>query len=81
MCGIVGVSGVDEAAKTVFLGLYALQHRGQESAGISAVDGAGQARLTKREGLVAEGFDDRALDALPGTVALGHTRYSTAGGA
>jgi amidophosphoribosyltransferase len=81
MCGIVGVSGVDEAAKMVFLGLYALQHRGQESAGISAVDASGQARLTKRNGLVAEGFDDDALDALPGSLALGHTRYSTAGGA
>ena len=80
MCGIVGVSGVDEAARTAFLGLYALQHRGQESAGIAAVDEDGQARLTKRPGLVAEGFDDEALDALPGRLALGHTRYSTAGG-
>ena len=81
MCGIVGVSGVDRAARTAFLGLYALQHRGQESAGIAAVDESGQARLTKREGLVAEGFDDATLDALPGRIALGHTRYSTAGGA
>ena len=81
MCGIVGVSGVDEAAKTVFLGLYALQHRGQESAGISAVDANGKARLAKREGLVAEGFDDALLTALSGRMALGHTRYSTAGGA
>jgi amidophosphoribosyltransferase len=81
MCGIVGVSGAEAAARMAFLGLYALQHRGQESAGISAVNGAGRARLTKREGLVAEGFDDATLDALPGRVALGHTRYSTAGGA
>ena len=81
MCGIVGVSGVDGAAKLAFLGLYALQHRGQESVGISAVAADGHARLSKREGLVAEAFDDRALDALPGRVALGHTRYSTAGGA
>jgi amidophosphoribosyltransferase len=81
MCGIVGVSGTDEAAKTVFLGLYALQHRGQESAGISAVDADGRARLAKREGLVAEGFDDALLEALPGRMSLGHTRYSTAGGA
>ena len=81
MCGIVGVSGVDEAAKLAFLGLYALQHRGQESVGISAVDADGRARLAKREGLVAEAFDDRSLAALPGSVALGHTRYSTAGGA
>lgn len=81
MCGIVGVSGVDNAAKMAFLGLYALQHRGQESAGISAVDETGQSRLSRREGLVAEGFDDRALESLPGRIALGHTRYSTAGGA
>ena len=81
MCGIVGVSGVDEAAKTVFLGLYALQHRGQESAGISAIDTNGKARLAKREGLVAEGFDDALLGVLSGRMALGHTRYSTAGGA
>lgn len=81
MCGIVGVSGVDDAAKTAFLGLYALQHRGQESAGISAVGADGKTRLAKREGLVADGFTDTLLDALPGRLALGHTRYSTAGGA
>lgn len=81
MCGIVGVSGVDDAAKTAFLGLYALQHRGQESAGISAVGADGQARLAKREGLVVEGFTDTLLETLPGRLALGHTRYSTAGGA
>ncbi len=81
MCGIVAVSGVDDAAKTAFLGLYALQHRGQESAGISAVNGQGRIRVAKREGLVAEGFDEPLLDALPGRLALGHTRYSTAGGA
>lgn len=81
MCGIVGVSGTAQAAKTAFLGLYALQHRGQESAGISAVDSDGRARLAKREGLVAEGFDDALLEALPGRMSLGHTRYSTAGGA
>ncbi|MFW5947768.1 MAG: amidophosphoribosyltransferase [Gemmatimonadota bacterium] len=81
MCGIVGISGVEEAARTAFLGLYALQHRGQESAGISAVDEHGRTRVAKREGLVAEGFDDSLLGALPGRMALGHTRYSTAGGA
>ncbi len=81
MCGIVGVTGAQEAAKLAFLGLYALQHRGQESAGIAAVDENGKARLMKREGLVVESFDDRDLAALPGHVALGHTRYSTAGGA
>jgi amidophosphoribosyltransferase len=81
MCGIVGVSGADNAARLVFMGLYALQHRGQESAGISALDDTGGARLTRRDGLVAEAFGDRDLDALPGRSALGHTRYSTAGGA
>ena len=81
MCGIVGVSGVDGAAKLAFLGLYALQHRGQESAGIAAVDENGQTRLTRREGLVVEGFDDGTLEELTGRIALGHTRYSTAGGA
>jgi amidophosphoribosyltransferase len=81
MCGIVGVSGADNAARLVFMGLYALQHRGQESAGISAMDDTGGARLTRRDGLVAEAFGDPDLDALPGRSALGHTRYSTAGGA
>ena len=81
MCGIVAVSGADDAARLAFLGLYALQHRGQESAGIAAVDEAGRARVLKREGLVAEAFDDDDLAGMPGRVALGHTRYSTAGGA
>jgi amidophosphoribosyltransferase len=81
MCGIVGVGGSDNAARLAFMGLYALQHRGQESVGISAVDVSDRARLSKREGLVAEAYSDRDLAALPGRVALGHTRYSTAGGA
>lgn len=81
MCGIVGASGADDAARLAFMGLYALQHRGQESVGISAVDHAGRTRLSKRDGLVAEAFSDADLDALPGRVSLGHTRYSTAGGA
>jgi amidophosphoribosyltransferase len=80
MCGIVGVSGAEDAARLVFLGLYALQHRGQESVGISAVDDTGGARLSRRDGLVAEAFSDDDLSALPGRIALGHTRYSTAGG-
>jgi amidophosphoribosyltransferase len=81
MCGIVGVAGADDAARLAFMGLYALQHRGQESVGISSVDDADRARLTRRDGLVAEAYSDEDLDALPGRVALGHTRYSTAGGA
>jgi amidophosphoribosyltransferase len=78
-CGVVGVSGVPHAAELVFLGLYALQHRGQESAGIVAVqDGA--ARLHKGLGLVADVFDSATLASLPGPTAVGHVRYSTAGG-
>ncbi len=81
MCGIVGVTGTDRAAELAFLGLYALQHRGQEAAGISAVDRTGRARLHKADGLVVEAFDDQRLRALSGRTALGHVRYSTAGGA
>lgn len=81
MCGIVAVSGMERAAEVAYLGLYALQHRGQEAAGISAVSAAGTARLHKAHGLVVEGFGDRELSELPGDTALGHTRYSTAGGA
>jgi amidophosphoribosyltransferase len=81
MCGIVGVSGADDAARLAFMGLYALQHRGQESVGIAAVDASGGMRLTRRDGLVAEAYSDADLDSLPGRTALGHTRYSTAGGA
>src|SRR5690606_35900367 len=79
MCGIVGVSGLEHAAELVSLGLYALQHRGQEAAGIAAVDG-GRVRLHKAAGLVAEGFDEDVLSHLPGSTALGHVRYSTTGG-
>lgn len=81
MCGIVGVTGLDHAAETVFLGLYALQHRGQEAAGISAAGEDGKTRLHKATGAVADVFDERTLHSLKGRVALGHTRYSTAGGA
>ncbi|MEX2284538.1 MAG: amidophosphoribosyltransferase [Gemmatimonadota bacterium] len=80
MCGIVGVTGSDRAAELTFLGLYALQHRGQEAAGISAVKD-GRATVHKAFGAVSDGFDDQQLHALSGRVALGHTRYSTAGGA
>jgi amidophosphoribosyltransferase len=80
MCGIVGVAGIDRAAELVYLGLYALQHRGQEAAGISAVDDEGRARLEKEHGLVVESFSDTVMATLPGHTALGHVRYSTAGG-
>ncbi|HSC58904.1 MAG TPA: amidophosphoribosyltransferase [Gemmatimonadales bacterium] len=79
MCGIFGVSGVPDAARLTYLGLYALQHRGQESAGIVAVDANGQARLHRGMGLVSDNFDDARLAALTGDTAIGHTRYSTAG--
>jgi amidophosphoribosyltransferase len=80
MCGIVGVSGIDRAAELAFLGLYALQHRGQEATGISVVRD-GRATLHKAHGTVSEGFNDQRLSHMNGRVALGHTRYSTAGGA
>jgi len=79
MCGIFGVSGVPDAARITFHGLYALQHRGQESAGIASVDGAGIARLHRGMGLVSETFSEAALSSLAGDVAVGHTRYSTMG--
>jgi amidophosphoribosyltransferase len=62
-----------------FLGLYALQHRGQEAVGLCAVDGDA-ARVIKSTGLVSDAFDEERLSELPGRLALGHTRYSTAGG-
>jgi amidophosphoribosyltransferase len=79
MCGIFGVSGVPDAARLTYLGLYALQHRGQESAGIVTIDAEGVARAHRGMGLVSENFDDAAFDKLVGDVAVGHTRYSTAG--
>lgn len=78
-CGVVGVSGVDSAAELAFLGLYALQHRGQEAAGIVSLSAEG-ARVHKGLGLVAEVFDGPRLSQLQGETAVGHVRYSTAGG-
>jgi amidophosphoribosyltransferase len=77
-CGVFAVHGHPEAAKLCFFGLYALQHRGQESAGIVAVDD-GRVSEHRQMGLVSEVFDEKVLEALPGSVALGHTRYSTTG--
>ncbi|HEX4934444.1 MAG TPA: class II glutamine amidotransferase, partial [Gemmatimonadaceae bacterium] len=79
MCGIFGVFGAERAAEVTHLGLYSLQHRGQESAGIVAVDRDAVARGTRRMGLVGEGLSSRELESLPGRIAIGHTRYSTAG--
>jgi amidophosphoribosyltransferase len=77
-CGVFGVYGHEEAAKLTYLGLYALQHRGQESAGIVSSDGA-ELHAHRGMGLVEEIFEKEALAQLPGAAAIGHTRYSTAG--
>ena len=79
MCGIFGVHGLPAAAATVHLGLYSLQHRGQESAGIVAVDSDGVARATRAMGLVSDGLAETVVAPLRGDIAIGHTRYSTAG--
>jgi amidophosphoribosyltransferase len=77
-CGVFGIFGHPEAAKLTYLGLYALQHRGQESSGIASSDWS-DIHFHKSLGLVQEIFTPRILSALPGSVAIGHTRYSTAG--
>jgi amidophosphoribosyltransferase len=77
-CGVVGVYGEKEAANLVYLGLYALQHRGQESAGIVAGEGERLARKIA-VGLVADVFDEESIAGLPGPLAIGHVRYATAG--
>ncbi len=79
MCGIFGVYGHPDAAALTQLGLYSLQHRGQESAGIVAVDDSGYARVSRAMGLVSDGFGDAEMASLRGSIAMGHTRYSTAG--
>lgn len=78
-CGVVGIAAVDGAAELASLALHALQHRGQESAGITVADG--HRLLThKRMGLVADIFDESTTRGLAGNWAIGHVRYSTAGG-
>lgn len=78
MCGIIGILGHPEASKLAYLGLHALQHRGQESAGIVSSDGT-ELFAHRAMGLVRDVFDGPTLDALPGTAAVGHVRYSTTG--
>ncbi|MBN1869666.1 MAG: amidophosphoribosyltransferase [Candidatus Omnitrophica bacterium] len=78
MCGIIGVSNHKEAANIAFLGLYALQHRGEEAAGIASYDGK-DIHIVKKPGLVADAFDEESLKGLKGKAAIGHTRYSTTG--
>jgi amidophosphoribosyltransferase len=77
-CGVFGVFGHPEAAKMAYLGLYALQHRGQESAGIASTDGV-ELHVHKSLGHVQDIFTPSVIAKLPGDAAIGHTRYSTAG--
>src|SRR5205823_13244171 len=79
MCGIVGVYGHPEAANITYLGLHALQHRGQEAAGIVTSDGD-RFHQAKEQGLVADAFSKGEMEKLPGHLAIGHVRYSTTGG-
>src|SRR5476649_1473544 len=77
-CGVFGIFGHPEAANMTYLGLYALQHRGQESAGIAASD-TQQVRISREMGYVADIFDGETLSKLAGPISIGHVRYSTAG--
>ncbi len=77
-CGVCGIFGHEDAAKLTYFGLYALQHRGQESAGIVASDD-GNVSIHKAMGLVPEIFSEDILLGLPGSMAMGHVRYSTTG--
>ncbi|MGH9639328.1 MAG: amidophosphoribosyltransferase [Bryobacteraceae bacterium] len=77
-CGVFALYGHPEAANLVYLGLYALQHRGQESAGIASSDGR-TIHTIRKLGHVADIFNPGTLNRLPGALAIGHTRYSTAG--
>src|SRR5580698_5252496 len=78
MCGVFGIFGHTEAANMTYLGLHALQHRGQESAGIVTSDGE-QLYAHRAMGLVQDAFTQDQLAKLPGRIAIGHVRYSTAG--
>jgi len=80
MCGIIGIFGKTEAAPLAALGMFAEQHRGQESCGMAVSDGS-VIRLRKKMGLVKEVFTEDRLAALPGTIAIGHVRYPTKGSA
>ncbi len=77
-CGVFGIYGHPEASSMTYLGLYALQHRGQESAGIAVADG-GHLRLSRAMGYVGDAFTDQILADLAGPSAIGHVRYSTFG--
>src|SRR6476469_5247723 len=78
-CGVFGIYAPEEdVAKLTYFGLYALQHRGQESAGIATFEGE-KVHLHKDMGLVSQVFSESKLNQLPGDIAVGHTRYSTTG--
>lgn len=77
-CGIAGVYGTEDAANLVYLCLYALQHRGQESSGIATTDGK-EIRVIKKMGLVVDIFEQSDINYLKGFAAIGHNRYSTSG--
>src|SRR5215510_8240831 len=78
MCGIFGIANHPDASGMTYLGLYARQHRGQESTGMSSSDGE-QVYTHKAMGYVADVFSGDTLARLKGTNSIGHTRYSTAG--
>ena len=78
MCAIVGVFGAENSAKIAYYALFSMQHRGQESTGISSANGE-KIHLIKKRGLVTDVFDERAFGILQGFSAVGHNRYSTAG--
>jgi amidophosphoribosyltransferase len=77
-CGLFGIYGHDDAVFLTHLGLYGLQHRGQESAGIVSTDGE-ELQRHAGQGLVSQVFGKRSLEAIRGRVAIGHVRYSTTG--
>ena len=79
MCGVFGIYGHKDAARLTYLGLYALQHRGEESAGIITFDGK-KIRQHKGMGLVSEVFDERTIKTLRGNIDLGHNRLNVAEG-
>jgi len=79
-CGVLGVVGVPNAAEIAALGLHALQHRGQEATGVVSCDDQGTFHAVKGIGLVSDVYRERDIATLPGPLAIGHNRYSTAGG-
>ncbi len=78
-CGVFGILGNNEAANHIYLGLHALQHRGQESAGIATVRDHNEMHVQRRQGLVSDNFTEDVLARLPGDAGIGHVRYSTSG--